>query len=90
MGTSGGLCVGTAQHSLLWMEVSMQLIVAQLLLEAYGLTVIEILFSVQGESCLFVTCEVFPEQISSLQPENAPSLLFWTGGVCVFCTTVND
>lgn len=48
MGTDSGLCVGTVQHSSLSMEVSVQLIVAALPLEAYGLSRIEILLTVRG------------------------------------------
>lgn len=45
MRTNSALCVGTVHHSPVWMEVSMQLIVTLLLLEAYGRTMIEILLT---------------------------------------------
>lgn len=46
--THSALCVGTVQYSPVCMDVSMQLIVTLLLLEAYGLTMIEILLTVCG------------------------------------------
>lgn len=49
----------------------MQLIVALLLLEAYGLTAVEILLTVCGVQCLFVACQGFPEQIIQQAPRPA-------------------
>lgn len=46
--TNGGVCAGTIRHSLLWMDVSMPLIVAKLLLETIWLTVMEILLTLRG------------------------------------------
>lgn len=49
----------------------MLLIVALLLLEAYGLTAVEILLTVCGVQCLFVACQGFPEQIIQQAPRPA-------------------
>lgn len=52
--TNSALCVGTVHHSAVWMEVSMLLIVALLLLEADGRAMIEILLTEQQSSvCLW-------------------------------------
>lgn len=93
-GTNSALCVGTVQHSPAWMEVSVQLIVALPLLEAHGLTMIEILFtvrgvvSVRGMLSFSRTDYSAGDSASSLQQPWMGFLCFWTGGHSHLCECV--
>lgn len=93
--TNSALCVGTVHYLPVWMEVSVQLIVALLLLEAYGLTAVEILLTVCGVQCLFVACQGFPEQIIQQAPRPAgcsdserPVFVFLDRRILAICVSV--
>lgn len=84
--TNSGLCVGTVQYSLVWMEVSMQLIVILLFLEAYGLPMIEILLTACSSVCL-CSAKFFQNASFSRRLSQHPAAT--VNGICLcFCTSV--
>lgn len=81
--TNSGLCVGAVQYSPVWMEVSMQLIVTLLLLEAYGLTMIEMLLTARG---VVSVCGMLSFSRTDYSAGDSASGLWWQwmGFLCVF------
>lgn len=98
IGTNSALCLRTVRHSPAWMEVSVQLIVALLLLEAYGLPVIEILLTVAWSTVCLWHVKFFQNRLFSRRLGQQPAVrvnglslfldrrtLALTVSVCVLC-----
>lgn len=89
--TNSALCVGTVQHSPAQMEVSMQLIVTLLLLEAYGATMIEILLTARGvlSVCGMLSFSRTDYSAAAACSESDEWAIFviWTGGRSHSCVS---
>lgn len=80
---NSALCVGTVQYSPAWMDVSMQLIVTLLLLEAYGLIVVEILLTARGVVSVCGALSFSRTDYSAGDSASSPRCQ-WMGFLCLF------